>query len=152
MSESLRPDYVFAIALTGVVVLVLSAILWALWMPYGLYGPYYWMMGYAGPYYGMMGYGMMGYYGPYYGAAGIAPFYWLSLLMAAFVVVALALGVAGVLLIARGGMKNVRAGSIMLIVASVMAFPTMFGLVAGSALMFIAGLMGLLWSPGAGAQ
>lgn len=152
MSESLRPDYVFAIALAGVAVLILSAILWALWMPYGPYGPYYGMMGYVGPYYGMMGYGMMGYYGPYYGATGIAPFYGLSLLMATFVVVALALGAAGVLLIARGGMKNVRTGSIMLIIASVIAFPTVFGLVAGSVLMFTAGLMGLLWSPGTGAQ
>jgi hypothetical protein len=111
-------------ALAGSLALAFSA----LWLGRG-----YWY-GYRGFY--MMGPGMMGYFG--------YPFYPYTALYAALVAVVIAVGLAGVALMASRDRERRMAGSVLVIVASVIAFPTMFGFIVGSLLMLVGGLLGLL--------
>lgn len=96
------------------------------WYGFWYMGP--WMMGryYGGPY-------------AYYGAP-----YFPALVYVALVAVVIALGLTGVLLMAGRGAERVRAGSVLVIVAAVIAFPTMFGFIVGSLLILVGGLLGLL--------
>jgi hypothetical protein len=111
-------------ALAGSFALAFSA----LWLGRG-----YWY-GYRGFY--MMGPGMMGYFG--------YPFYPYTALHATLVAVVIAVGLAGVALMASRDRERRMAGSVLVIVASVIAFPTMFGFIVGSLLMLVGGLLGLL--------
>lgn len=56
----------------------------------------------------------------------------------------IAVGLAGVALMASRDRERRMAGSVLVIVASVIAFPTMFGFIVGSLLMLVGGLLGLL--------
>ncbi len=64
-----------------------------------------------------------------------------------FAVVVIALGVSGVLWMNNADLSRVRTGSTLVLVASIIAFPTMFGFMLGSLLMLIGGVLGLTWRP-----
>ena len=104
------------------------------WSWYG-YGPFPmgpWMMG---AYYGAPpAYGPHPLYAPY------------LVLYAALAAIVLAVGAIGVALMGghRSEGSRVRAGAILVIVAAVIAFPTMFGFIVGSLLMLIGGVLGLV--------
>lgn len=63
------------------------------------------------------------------------------------VVVVMILGVLGVIWMNSINLSRVRAGSIMVLIASLIAFPTMFGFMIGSLLMLIGSTLGLTWQP-----
>ncbi len=56
-------------------------------------------------------------------------------------------GTVGIYFMSRGYRGDVFIGSILEIVASIFAYPTLFGFFLGSFLMFLGGVIGLLWAP-----
>lgn len=44
-------------------------------------------------------------------------------------------------------LSRVRTGSTLVLVASIIAFPTMFGFILGSLLMLVGSILGLIWQP-----
>lgn len=66
---------------------------------------------------------------------------------AVFGLFVIVIGIIGIWLIEGDQKERVQAGSVLLIIGAVLAFPTMFGLMVGSLLMFIAGILGLVWQP-----
>lgn len=65
----------------------------------------------------------------------------------ALMVIITALGIIGVLWMNSSNLYRVRTGSTLVLLASVLAFPTMWGFMIGSLLMFIGSIMGLTWQP-----
>lgn len=59
----------------------------------------------------------------------------------------LGFGVLGVILMNTTDAERVKVGATLVLVASIIAFPTMFGFLIGSLLMFIGGILGLTWRP-----
>ncbi len=126
-----RPVVAFALSLTGLVLQVLGGAFVFAGMLYG------WGSGSWGP--GMMGPWMMWGTWP-------AGFFW-STISTVFVAVVTFLGVFGILWINTSDPDKIRTGSTLVLVASIIAFPTMFGFMLGSLLMFIGGILGLTWQP-----
>lgn len=62
-------------------------------------------------------------------------------------VAVIALGVIGILWMNTGETRKIQSGSIFVLVASIIAFPTMFGFAIGSLLMLIGAILGLTWRP-----
>ncbi len=97
-------------------------------------------------YYGQFGFGTMGpwmmFGGPW--AAGYS--YWFPFL-AIFAAAEVALAVLGVMWMNTIILGKVRTGSVLVLVASIIAFPTMFGFMIGSLLMFVGSILGLTWEP-----
>ncbi len=91
--------------------------------------------------FGMMG-GYGGMMGPYFGA-GWYGWTWVWVAVAA---VALILGVLGVIWMSSPESGKVRSGSVLVLVAAVGAFPTMWGFWIGSVLMFVGAILGLATS------
>ncbi|MGC8557946.1 MAG: hypothetical protein ACP5NC_03005 [Nitrososphaeria archaeon] len=60
-------------------------------------------------------------------------------------------GVIGIHFMNSGERGRVSIGGLLLIVASVFAFPTMFGFFIGSFLMFVGGILAIVWAPVKGA-
>lgn len=58
-----------------------------------------------------------------------------------------ALGVMGTLWINTAELGRVRTGSTLVLAASIIAFPAMFGFVVGSLLMLVGAILGLTWQP-----
>jgi len=58
-----------------------------------------------------------------------------------------ALGFYGALLMNSSSLARVRMGSTLVLIASIIAFPTMWGFLIGSLLMFVSSLLGLTWVP-----
>ena len=73
-------------------------------------------------------------------------FYWFPL-FAILAAAEIALGVLGVLWMNGTNLSKVRTGSTLVLVASIIAFPTMFGLMIGSLLMLVGSILGLTWQP-----
>jgi hypothetical protein len=98
--------------------------------PYGLFGP------------GMMGPWMM------FGGPWMFGFFssWFPLVVV-IAGIEIALGVLGVLWMNTTNLSKVRTGSVLILVASIIAFPTMFGFMIGSLLMLIGSILGLTWQP-----
>ncbi len=96
--------------------------------------------------YGFFGAGMMGPWmmlgGPWMGGYS----YWFPFLVV-LGAVEVALGVLGVLWMNSPNLNEIRTGSTLVLVASIIAFPTMFGFMVGSLLMFIGSILGLTWRP-----
>lgn len=97
----------------------------------------------------MMGFGgMMGGLGGTMGwPVGANWLYGGAIVWIAIAAVVLGLAVYGLKLVSSADPHAVRQGSIMLLVVSIVAVPTMWGIFIGSLLMFIAGIMGLTWEP-----
>lgn len=87
----------------------------------------------------MMGHWMNGY--PF----TIHPLWGILWLILAVVIVAV--GVYGAVLINSANLRRVRMGATLVLVASIIAFPTMWGFVIGSLLMFVGSLLALTWLP-----
>ncbi len=123
--------------------LVISSVGLALQALAGILALWYWSWYRRGPFF--MGPWMMGgYYGapPGYGPRPIyAPY---PVLYAALVAVVLVLGAIGVAMMGSDQPERSRIGAVLTIVAAVIAFPTMFGLIVGSLLMLIGGVLGLV--------
>lgn len=132
-----RPVTAFTLSVVGVSLQAVAGSFAAYWrlfaFPYvrggdfmslGMMGP--WMMG------GMWGFPFMEGFG--------APFMWFGL-----VVVIVALGVMGALWLNTSDVGKVRTGSTLVLVTSIFAFPTMWGFMIGSLLMFIGSILGLTW-------
>ena len=84
----------------------------------------------------MMPWMMMGWW-------SVTPFwYYLVAVLTAIVIV---LGAVGTLRMNTTDLSRVREGAALVLIASIIAFPTMFGFVIGSLLMFIGSLLGLTW-------
>lgn len=62
-------------------------------------------------------------------------------------VIFFALGVAGIALLNAGERTKVAVGGTLLIVSSVFAFPTLYGFFIGSVLMFVGGILAIIWAP-----
>jgi hypothetical protein len=75
----------------------------------------------------------------------VAPFWYAVLTVLSAIVIVL--GAVGVLWMNTADPGRVREGATLVLIASIIAFPTMFGFVIGSLLMFIGGLLGLTWRP-----
>ncbi len=72
--------------------------------------------------------------------------YWFPFL-AIFGGLEIVLGVLGVLWMNTRNLSKIRTGSTLVLVASIIAFPTMFGFMVGSLLMLIGSILGLTWQP-----
>jgi hypothetical protein len=129
-SAAEKPVAAFTLALVGLVLQGLGAILVVYMIAFWRSG--YWWSG------TMMGPGMMG---PWSG------FLWP--LAAALAAAVIGLGIVGVSWLNSAELNKVRDGSVLVLVASVIALPTMFGLIVGSLLMFVGGILGLTWQPSA---
>ncbi len=94
--------------------------------------------------YGM--FGMMGYYGgamlPYYGSGWYGAGGWLAIAL-----IALALGILGAVLMEGGDPRRLRNGGVLVLIAAVLAFPTMWGFWIGSTLMFVGAIIALASAP-----
>ncbi|MDG7008278.1 MAG: hypothetical protein JRN06_08530 [Nitrososphaerota archaeon] len=127
-----KPVAAFTLSLVGLVLQGLGAAFFA-------YGSLYWRDG------STIGYPMMGpwtlFGGPWFGGFFWSPFF---ALLAAVVI---ALGVLGVIWMNGTNVSKVRTGSVLVLVASIIAFPTMFGFMIGSLLMLIGSILGLVWQP-----
>jgi len=69
---------------------------------------------------------------------------WVSVWIGIMITV-IGLGAYGAISMNSSNIDNVRTGATMVLVASVIAFPTMWGFFIGSLLMFISSLLGLTW-------
>jgi len=58
-----------------------------------------------------------------------------------------ALGIYGAVLMNTTNVGRVRMGATLVLVASIIALPTMWGFMIGSLLMFVGSLLGLTWTP-----
>lgn len=73
---------------------------------------------------------------------------WVSVWIGIMIAV-IGLGAYGAVLMNNADIANVRAGATLVLVSSVIAFPTMWGFFVGSLLMFVGSLLGLTWQPSA---
>lgn len=64
-----------------------------------------------------------------------------------FAAVEVALAVLGVLWMNTTDISKIRTGSVLVLIASIIAFPTMWGFMIGSLLMLIGSILGLTWQP-----
>lgn len=142
MSE--RPGTAFTLSLVGVTVQIVAALVITLagLSTFGTFSANGMMGGMMGGYYGG-GAGMMGTYSPW-GMTGWGGFMWLWIPILA---AAVGVGVFGVFLMNKADVDSVRTGSILVLVAAVLAFPTAFGFIVGSLLMIMGAILGLTWSP-----
>jgi hypothetical protein len=108
---------------------------------YALGGGMGWMMGGVNYYRSMMG---GGYYGGMMGSYYPAGFGLMAGAWFVSIVLAIALGVIGVIWLSWGNLGyRVTVGSILVIIAAVIAFPTMLGFGIGSVLLLVGGILGL---------
>lgn len=128
-----KPIAAFTLSVIGLALQAVGAVFFAYSMLYG------WGGGFWGPGMMMGPWMMMG--GSWFGGALWSP------LSSIFAVAVIALGVLGVFWMNASELSMVRTGSALVLVASIIAFPTMFGFMIGSLLMFIGGILGLTWQP-----
>lgn len=122
----------FWLSVTGLIFQGVSAAM--IIVMFSAFGPF----GMMGPYYG----GMMG---TYY--AGTSWFGWMAGIWLAITAVVIGLGVTGVLWMNSADVNKFRSGAIVLLVAAIVAFPTMWGFGIGSILMFVGAILGLTITP-----
>ncbi|MCL5066960.1 MAG: hypothetical protein M1368_01230 [Thaumarchaeota archaeon] len=99
--------------------------------------------------YGYSGFGVMGPWMMFGGGwpwmFGFSPFWFAFFII--FAAVEIALGVLGVLWMNTANLSRIRTGSVFVLIASIIAFPTMWGFMIGSLLMLIGSILGLTWQP-----
>lgn len=89
---------------------------------------------------------MMGTYSPWM-MSGRGSFKWIWIPIVAF---AIGIGAIGVFMVNSSEVNSVRTGSVLVLVAAVLAFPSVWGFIAGSLLMLVGGILGLTWLPSRG--
>ena len=135
----------FTLSLVGLIVqfiaaLVIGAAALGMFQTFGPTGSM--MGGMMGTYYSG-GSGMMSSYSPWMMSGwGGFTWMWIPLLAAT-----LGVAVVGVFMMSRSEVTSFRTGSVLILVASLLAFPTAWGFFAGSLLMIIGSILGLTWSP-----
>jgi hypothetical protein len=129
-----RPTAAFTLSVVGLVLQVLAGV-------FLLY-----VISYYSSSYGFFGYGMMGPWMMFGGPWNYGYSYWLPVFVSV-AAVEIALGVLGVLWLNTANLNRIRTGSVFVLVASVIAFPTMFGFMIGSLLMLVGSILGLTWQP-----
>jgi hypothetical protein len=140
-----KPTAAFTLSLVGVVVqgvaaFVIGAAALGMFQTFGTNGL---MGGMMGQYYSS-GSGMMGTYSPWMMSAwGAFTWLWVPIL-----VVTIGTGIVGVFMMDRSDVNSVRTGSVLVLVASIVAFPSAWGFIAGSVLMLVGSILGLTWTPG----
>lgn len=131
LSQSSKPTSIYSLALAGIILQVLGLVAFGFGMvPFG---------------FGMMG-GYGGMMGGYYGTGG-SFFLWWSAVWLAVGLAIIGLGIYGLRLVSSNNLQSVHNGSVILLITSVIAFPTMWGFFVGSALLFAAAIIGLSWQP-----
>ena len=98
--------------------------------------------------YGYFGFGMMGpwmMFGGWPWMFGFSPFWFVFFII--FAAVEIAFAVMGVLWMNTANIGKIRTGSVFVLVASIIAFPTMWGFMIGSLLMLVGSILGLTWQP-----
>ncbi len=128
-----RPTSAFTLSAIGLAFQVLGG----LFLAYAIFYPQ--------PY-GFFGGGMMGPWMMLGGPWMVNYSYWFPILVI-LGAVEIALGVLGVLWMNTPNLSKIRTGSILVLVASLVAFPTMFGFMIGSLLMLVGSVLGLTWQP-----
>jgi len=71
----------------------------------------------------------------------------LSLIWLVWAIIVVVLGVYGAVLMNSASVGRVRMGATLVLIASIIALPTMWGFLIGSLLMFVGSLLGLTWLP-----
>ncbi|MBI3859306.1 MAG: hypothetical protein HY296_03570 [Thaumarchaeota archaeon] len=129
-----RPTAAFTLSTVGLALQALGGLLLVYALSYssahGFYGP-----GMMGPWMMFGGPWMFGFFS-----------YWFPLI-AVLAGIEITLGVLGVKWMNTANLSRVRTGSVFVLVASIIAFPTMFGFMIGSLLMLIGSVLGLTWQP-----
>ena len=128
-----RPTSAFALSAIGLAFQALGG----LFLSYAIFYP---------PPYGFSGAGMMGPWMMFAGPWMIGYSYRFPLL-AILGGVEIALGALGALWMNSPNLSKIHSGSTLVLVASIIAFPTMFGFMIGSLLMLIGSILGLTWQP-----
>ena len=105
------------------------------------------MISFFFPHYGgYLGFGpWMMFGGRYPWALGFSPFWFAFVII--FATVGITLGVLGVVWMNASNAEKIRTGSVFVLIASIIAFPTMWGFMIGSLLMLIGSILGLTWQP-----
>lgn len=70
-----------------------------------------------------------------------------TILWAGLAIIMTTLGILGALWMNSSDLYRVHTGSTLVLIAAVLAFPTMWGFMIGSLLMFIGSILGLTWQP-----
>jgi hypothetical protein len=137
-----RASVPFALSLAGLLVSAVAALIVGV-AGFGMFGSF----GYGSMMGGMMGgyggAGMMNGYSPW-GMGGWGAFTWMWIPL---IIASIAIAAVGVFMIYSSRVGDVRVGSVLALVAAVIAFPTAFGFVIGSLLLALGGILGLIWSP-----
>ncbi|MBI2185429.1 MAG: hypothetical protein HYU39_10795 [Thaumarchaeota archaeon] len=128
-----KPAAAFTLSLIGLTLQAVGATFFAYAVFYG------WGSGSSGPGMMMGPWVMMG--DPWSAGLLWSPF------SAVFAIVVIVLGVLGILWMNTRDLGRVRTGSTLVLIASIIAFPTMFGFMLGSLLMLIGSILGLTWQP-----
>ena len=132
-TEEERPTAAFTLSIIGVAFQFIAGLL----LVFAMFAfPYYYNIsnGHMGSWMmpGMMFSFMFGYWG----------ILWLIL-----AIPIIAIGLYGALLMNSSDLSRVRTGSTLVLIASILAFPVMWGFIIGSLLMFIGSTLGLTWQP-----
>ena len=128
-----KPVVAYTLAMVGAAFQALAAILIIIFMVFfvGYFG--WWMFGY-GMHPWMMGFPLV-----------VSPVW--GLIWAILALVIAGLSIYGALSMNSSNPSRVRTGSTLVLIVSLVAFPTMWGFMIGSLLMFIGSIMGLIWYP-----
>lgn len=138
-----RATVPFGLSLAGLTISAVAALIIGI-AGSGMFGTFGYgsmMGGMMGGYYS--GTGMMNGYSPW-GMSGWGSYTWVWVPL---IVASIAVAAFGVFMMNSSRLGDVRIGSVLVLVAAVLAFPTAFGLVVGSLLLIIGGVLGLIWSP-----
>jgi hypothetical protein len=71
----------------------------------------------------------------------------LSVIWLVWAIIVVVLGIYGAVIINSTKIDRVRMGATLVLIASLIALPTMWGFMIGSLLMFVGSLLGLTWTP-----
>jgi hypothetical protein len=71
----------------------------------------------------------------------------LSIIWLVWAIIVVVLGIYGAVMLNSSSIGRVRMGATLVLIASLIALPTMWGFIIGSLLMFVGSLLGLTWAP-----
>ncbi len=126
------PNTAYTLGLIGVLFQVIGFVLIAIFGPFGLMG----------------GYGMMGRYAPMMGwYPSSFGWSWMSLVWLIIGGAIVAFSFYGLKLLNSTNPSSIHSGAVLLLILAIIAFPTMWGLMIGSALMFAAAIISLSQHP-----